>query len=147
MAFLTPEELKTVAYSYKIEEITETDEEIVLAAIATGEEEVRGYLSANNRKEFADGRPLYDVAAIFNATGTDRNALILQYTKIVALWHLLILCNVDMIYEPIKERYELAVGFLFNQNKQRGCNHGRLAHHPRCRQHADALAVRKPHKI
>ena len=109
MAFVTKEELKTVAYSYQVAEITEADDDIVLQAIATGMEEVKAYL--------ATAKQQYDIAAIFAATGDDRNALILQYTKIVALWHLLILCNVDIIYEHVKDRYDRAINFLKMINK------------------------------
>lgn len=109
MAFVTKEELKTVAYSYQVSEITEADDDIVLQAIATGVEEVKAYL--------ATAKQQYDIAAIFAATGNDRNALILQYTKIVALWHLLILCNVDIIYEHVKDRYDRGINFLKMINK------------------------------
>ncbi|MBS1746750.1 MAG: DUF1320 family protein [Bacteroidetes bacterium] len=109
MPFLTKDELKTVAYSYQITEITEADDDIVLQAIETGIEEVKAYLT--------NARQQYDVDAVFAAEDSDRNALILQYTKIVALWHLLILCNVDIIYEHVKERYDRAIDFLKLVNK------------------------------
>jgi phage gp36-like protein len=117
MAFITPDELKTVAYSYQVSEITEADNDIVLAAIAAGTKEVQGYLRPNNKKEYIDGRYVYDVAAVFGATGTNRDDLILQYTKIVSLWHLLILCNADIIYEHVKERYDRVVDYLKKVNK------------------------------
>lgn len=117
MAFLTKDELKTVAYSYQIAEITEADDDIILQAIATATVEVQGYLRRNNKKEWGDGRIVYDVDAVFAATGANRDALILQYTKIIALWHLLILCNVDIIYEHVKERYDRAIDFLKKVNK------------------------------
>ena len=60
---------------------------------------------------------MYDVAAVFGATGTNRDDLILQYTKIVSLWHLLILCNADIIYEHVKERYDRVVDYLKKVNK------------------------------
>ena len=109
MPFLTQDELKTVAYGYQINEITEADDDIVAQAIETGIAEVKAYLSVDKQQ--------YDITAVFNATGGDRNALILQYTKIVSLWHLLILCNVDIIYEHIKERYDRAIDFLKMINK------------------------------
>lgn len=117
MPFLAPEELKTVAYQYQISEISETDVDIVLQAIATGEEEVKGYLRSNNKKEYQDGRLVYNIAAIFSATGSSRNALILQYTKVVALWHLIILCNIDIIHEHVKERYDRVIDYLKKVNK------------------------------
>lgn len=117
MPFLTPAELKTVAYNYQVTEITESDNDISLQAIATAEEEVKGYLRSNNKKEYQDGRLVYDITAIFSQTGSNRNALILQYTKVVALWHLLILCNLDIIHEHVKERYDRVVDYLKKVNK------------------------------
>ncbi len=117
MEFITIIELKTVAYSYQIQEITEADDSIIMSAIATAIAEVAGYLRANNKKEFGDGRLVYDVDAVFERAGEERNALILQYTKVVALWHLIILCNIDMIYEHIKERYDRVIDFLKKVNK------------------------------
>lgn len=117
MAFLAAEELKTVAYSYQIQEITGADDEVITSAIATAIAEVAGYLRANNKKEFGDGRLVYDVDAVFEKRDDERDALILQYTKVVALWHLIILCNVDMIYEHIKERYDRVIDFFKKVNK------------------------------
>ena len=115
--FIEIVELKTVAYSYQIEEVAEADDDIILAAIATAVSEMQGYLRANNKNEYNDGRIVYDVDAVFDATGNSRDALLLQYTKIAALWHLLILCNVDVIYEHIKERYDRVVEYMVKVNK------------------------------
>ncbi len=117
MPFLSKAELKTVAYTYQVDQITEADDDIVLQAIETGTKEVAGYLRRNNKKEYNDGRIVYDVTAVFAATGNNRHALILQYTKIVSLWHLIVLCNVDMIYEHVKERYDRAIDYLKKVNK------------------------------
>lgn len=117
MAFVTPEELISVAYEYQLNEIAENNNERLETAIATAIKEVSGYLRPNNKKEFQDGRLVYDVTQIFNKTGDSRDALILQYTKIAALWHLTILCNVDMIYEHVKSRYEFVVDYLKKVNK------------------------------
>lgn len=110
--FLLPEELKSVAYLYRLEEIVDDDNAIILTAIETAIQEVQSYFTPNYKKEWGDGRLVYDVETIFNATGTNRNPLILQHTKISALWHLLILSNVDMIYEHVKERYDRTIDWL-----------------------------------
>jgi len=117
MPFLSKDELKTVAYSYQVSQITEDDDYIVLQAIETATKEVAGYLRRNNKKEYNDGRIVYDVTAVFAATGNARHPLILQYCKIAALWHLITLCNVDMLYEHVKERYDRAIDYLKKVNK------------------------------
>ncbi len=110
--FIAIQELKTAIYAYQIAEITEADPDITLQAIAAAESEVRSYLLPNNRKDWQDGRPLYDAAAILAATGQARNPLLVEVTKNIAVWYLIRLCHVDMIYEQVKERYDRAISWL-----------------------------------
>lgn len=99
--YLTPEELKSHMYAHIVEEITEGDEQIVLQAIEAAVEEVRSYL-----------RPRYDTDRIFAAEGSERNALVLENTKIVTVWNLIKLSNVETIYEIWKERYDRVIKYL-----------------------------------
>lgn len=110
--FLEIEDLKNSIYNYQIDQITEGDINITLQAIAAAEQEVRSYLAANNMREWADGRLRYDVDAIFSATGSDRNALILSHTATIAKYYIIELCNADIIYEIAKERYDRAVAWF-----------------------------------
>lgn len=105
-------DLKNVIYGYQIDQITDNDDDIVNQAIAMAVEEVRSYFVGNNKKEWQDGRIIYDVEAIFNATGTDRNALILGHCATVAKWYIVELCNADIIYEQAKDRYDRTISFL-----------------------------------
>lgn len=98
---ITQEELKTVLYSYQLEEITEGDDDIVLANIEAAIEEVKSYLASR-----------YDVAVIFSQEGNERNPLLVEYLKNIALYHILRLANVDMIYQEAKERYDRAINWL-----------------------------------
>jgi phage gp36-like protein len=110
--FIEVEELKSAIYQYQVLQITESDNDITLMAIAAAEEELRSYLEANNQVRFKDGRPLMDLSAILQATGANRNALLLTHCKTIAVWHLLQLSNPDIIYEHAKERYDRAVEWL-----------------------------------
>jgi hypothetical protein len=110
--FLNANELTSAAYQYQLDQITEGDNTIIETGIATAIEEVRGYLTPNFKQKYNDGRLIYDTEAIFSATGTDRNALILQLTKTVAIWHIIQLCNADIMYEQAKERYDRAIKTL-----------------------------------
>lgn len=115
--FLNPLDLDNVIYGYQIEQITENDDTIVLQALAAAEEEAKSYLEPNaNQREFLDGRLLYDVDTIFNAAGAERNPLILQHTLTVAKWHIVHLCNADVIYEHAKERYDRAIEWFDKMN-------------------------------
>lgn len=111
--FLEKEDLGNVIYDYQMDEITEGDDTIVLQAISAAIEEAKSYLTPNtNDNKWLDGRMLYDVEAIFNATGLDRNSLILQHCCTLAKWHLAQLCNADFIYEKAKERYDRAIDWF-----------------------------------
>ncbi|GEM55254.1 hypothetical protein B0A58_07375 [Flavobacterium branchiophilum NBRC 15030 = ATCC 35035] len=110
--FITVQELNSVIYDYQLTQITEQNNDIALTAIATAEQEVRSYLTSNNLKQWQDGRPRYDVDLIFSAQGENRNALIMQHVKTVAVWYACQLSNPDIIYEHIKERYDRAIDYL-----------------------------------
>lgn len=99
--FITKEEIKTHLYDYQIDQITDDDDTIVASAIDTAVAEVKSYLA--NR---------YDVATIFAQTGTDRSALIVEHVKVCAVYHLLLLSNVDAIYERYEKAYDRTIEFL-----------------------------------
>jgi phage gp36-like protein len=99
--YITIDELKSALYAYQAQEITEADNDILLMNIAAAEAEVRSYLAA-----------LYDVKTIFAAEGTDRNPLLMELTKNIAVWYIIRLSNVDLIYQHAKERYDAAIAWL-----------------------------------
>lgn len=115
--FLQESDLGATIYEYQIEQITEGDEGITQQALSAAEEEIRSYLSGNNKKEWADGRPRYDVNAILGATGEDRNALIVRQAVTIAKWYIVDLCNYDVIYEHAKDRYDRAITWLNKLSK------------------------------
>lgn len=115
--FLEIEELKSAIYNYQLDQITEADDDIVYMAISAATDEAKSYLRQNNKKEWQDGRLLYDVEQIFNATGTSRNALLLEMTKSIAVWYIMRLCNVDMMFDNAKDRYDRAIDWLKKVNK------------------------------
>lgn len=108
--FLEKSDLKNGIYGYQVDQITESDDTIVDQAIAAAIEEAKSYLTQNiNNTDVYDGRIIYDVEAIFNAVDADRNALILQHCITLTKWHIVDLCNADILYEKAKERYDRAV--------------------------------------
>lgn len=122
--YLDPSELNTTMYEYQIQQIVQNDTTIVLNAIAAAIDEVKSYLTPNNQNEWLDGRPLYDVEAIFNTTGSDRNALILNHTKTITEWWIIQLSNVDILHEQAKDRYDRSIKYLEKINKGRVTIHG-----------------------
>lgn len=110
--FLQISDLKNNIYNYQVDQITEGDTAIVLQAMAAAEQELKSYLQGNHKKEYLDGRFLYDIDAIFSATGDDRNAMLLNCAINIAKWNIVDLCNVDILYEQAKERYDRAIAWL-----------------------------------
>lgn len=115
--FLTKDELKSAIYAYQLSEITEMDDGIVEMAITAATDEAKSYLRPNRKSEWMDGRAKYDVDAVFNAAGTARNSLLMEMVKSIAVWYVVRLCNVDMIYENLKDRYDRAIDWLKKVNK------------------------------
>lgn len=99
--YLSTEELKSAIYNDKIAYITEDDASITEQAVAAAIEEVRSYLSTR-----------YDAEAVFTAEGAERNALVLETVKVLAVWQIIKLCNSEMIYEQWRERYDRSIKFL-----------------------------------
>ena len=110
--FILKTDLPSTIYGYQLEQITEGNDDIVNVAMAAAEEEIRSYLSGNNKIEWNDGRLKYDVNAILTATGSSRNALILKHGVTITKWWIVELCNADVIYEQTKERYDRAINWL-----------------------------------
>lgn len=98
--FITVEELKTHLYQENIEVISRQDDTLVTAAIDGAIQEARGYLGD------------YDRNAVFSATGSDRNALLLIFVKDIAVWHFVNLCNAGTDLELRQDRYNRAVDWL-----------------------------------
>ena len=101
MSFITVEEMKTVIYEHVMDDISDEDDATVQQCIEAAIEEMEAYLASR-----------YDVATIFSATGNARNKLILENTKVVAVWHLICRSNSELIYEQWKERYDRVIKFM-----------------------------------
>ena len=99
--FIQAQELKSVIYNHQLQQIVDGDDTIVEMGISAAEQETKSYLSVT-----------YDCDRIFSATGTDRNALIIELVKDIALYKIIRLANVDIIYEHAKERYDRAIEYL-----------------------------------
>nr|DAM85992.1 MAG TPA: head to tail adaptor [Caudoviricetes sp.] len=106
MAFITAKELETHLYKEDIDTISREDETILTAAVDAAIEEAYGYLGAYDRKK------------IFEATGDQRNPLLLIFVKDIAVWHFINLCNAGCDLELREKRYDRAVSWL--RQVQRG---------------------------
>ncbi len=99
--FIDNEDYKVVIGDAALKVVSQSSPENIANAEAEAIEEISGYL-----------RPVYDTAAIFAATGNNRNRLIVMYTADIALYHLTASQPQKMGSEIRKERYERAVKWL-----------------------------------
>ena len=74
--FIDTEDYKVVIGDAALKVVSQSSPENIANAEAEAIEEISGYL-----------RPVYDTAAIFAATGNDRNRLIVMYTADIVLYH------------------------------------------------------------
>ncbi len=99
--FITVEEMQTVIYEHVMDDISANDDATVQQCIEAAVSEMKSYLASR-----------YDVATIFAATGTDRDPLILEDTKVIAVWNLIRLSNNELIYDQWRERYDRVIEFM-----------------------------------
>lgn len=93
-------ELKTAVYEYTLGKIT-TDEVVLRNAILAAIDEATGYLN---------GR--YDTVKIFNARGDERNILLLEHCKSLAVWYIIRLGNAQILFEKAKIYRDSAIDWL-----------------------------------
>lgn len=118
--YITAEELKSVLYEYQITEITEDDEDIVYDAIASAEAEVRSYFeAANARRETAGLNAqqyanwvMYDINAIFNQIGNERNAFLKRLIMRIAAYNLCELAQVDVFNDKLIAQHDSTIATL-----------------------------------
>lgn len=102
MPFLTVTDLYSHIYPEAVQEIERdvSTTNKLNEAIAAAVEEVKSYLS------------VYDLEAIFSATGNQRNPIICLYTKDIAVWHYIQLANPVIDLELRQARYDAAIKWL-----------------------------------
>jgi len=110
--FAEKSDLKNNIYNYQTDQITEGDDSIVLQSINSAISEVKSYLTWNDKKEYLDGRPHYDVEKIFSQTGEDRHPLLLNHVITVAKYYIINLSNVDILMDNAEKRYDRAIDWL-----------------------------------
>ena len=98
--YLTVPELYTHLYDEVVDNISRCDDEAPLHCIMAAISETKGYLHR------------YDIVKIFNATGDERNELLLIFVKDIAVWHFVNLGNTCTDLELREKRYDRAIAWL-----------------------------------
>lgn len=99
--FVTDQDYKIVIGEQALKVVSQISEENRVNAETEAVEEIAGYL-----------RPKYNTAAVFSASGINRNRLVVMYTCDIALYHMTASAPQKMGMEIRKERYERAIKWL-----------------------------------
>lgn len=99
--FVTDQDYKVVIGEQALKVVSQISQENRANAETEAVEEIAGYL-----------RPKYDTGAIFSASGTQRNELVVMYTCDIAIYHMTASTPQKMGMEIRKERYERAIKWL-----------------------------------
>ena len=101
MAFLQKSDLNLAMLVDELDEITRADDALVTMACAGAEAEMRGWLFDT-----------FDVDAIFAATGSNRNALLVQFGADIAVYALVARLQAGQDADDRKQRYDRAIAWL-----------------------------------
>ena len=99
--FITDEDYRVVIGEQALKVVSQVSEENRVNAETEAVEEIAGYL-----------RPKDDTAAVFSASGSDRNRLVVMYVCDIAIYHMAASTPQKMGMEIRKERYERAIKWL-----------------------------------
>ena len=99
--FISDEDYRVVIGENALRVISQVSGDNRSNAEAEAVEEIASYL-----------RPKYDTRAIFAASGSERNKIVVMYTCDIALYHMAASAPQKMGIEIRKERYERAVRWL-----------------------------------
>jgi phage gp36-like protein len=101
MAFLTTADLYQSILQDELEEITRNDNAVVSQAMLAAETEMRGVLFDT-----------FDVDTIFAASGSNRNALLVQYGSDLTIYYIVARGQGGQDFEDRKSRYDRAIKWL-----------------------------------
>jgi len=101
MPFIIFEDYKSLIKDDVLQAVMDNDKTIVLDVELMAQAEIESYL--NQR---------YNVAEIFNKTGSLRNPLILMYMIDIVLYHIHARINPKFIPDIRKDRYDIALSWL-----------------------------------
>lgn len=105
MAFLIPADIVSHLKSEIIDLVEDGNADLLQQAVDAAISEMRGYIS------------FFDVTTILATTGSDREPILLLYTKDIAVWHFINLANpnIDMALRQL--RYEKAIQWFVRVQK------------------------------
>lgn len=101
MAFIAKIDFKIGILEDELNQIVRNDDTLIDQAIAAAIDEMKAYLYDS-----------FDVDAIFGATGTARNQLLVKYAVDIAVWSLVATVQAGQDIDERKARYDRAIAWL-----------------------------------
>lgn len=98
--FITRDDLKIAIREYEVDEITGGDDTLVEAAISAAIGEMKPYLFR------------YDTGKIFNATGKDREPLLVRFAVDITIFGIVSIARPDQDLENRRALYRRAIDWL-----------------------------------
>ncbi len=129
--YIATTELNALLYDYQLMAIVGNDTTLQESAILSAETEVKSYLLAANNlrhtarltaQQYAAWQE-YDVDTIFAQTGANLNPLLIRLVQEIATYNICTLCNVDMLYDKLKDLHSHAVDTLERIAGMKGVDH------------------------
>lgn len=94
------QDFNTHLYTEVINVISRDDDTVLQDAINAAESEAKGYLSR------------YNIDELFEASGSDRDPILLMFLKDMAIWHFIVVANPSVDIEYRRDRYNDAKDWL-----------------------------------
>lgn len=101
MPFIVKADLLTYIQEFELDAITQLDDKFIQAAIEAAQAEIRMHLYDS-----------FEVDAIFNAEGEQRNALLINFCADIAIYLLAVRCQAGQYIELRKAQYDRAISWL-----------------------------------
>lgn len=106
--FVNKEDYGSAIDENLLDDIIDFDDDLLNIAEQEGISEMKSYLNSR-----------YDTAAVFGASGADRNPIVLRYLIDITLYHLHSRINPRKVPELRKDRYKKAMEWLMMVSEQK----------------------------
>ena len=101
MAFITKADISRSLLEEELDEITRSDQAIIDNAISTAIAEMKSHLY-----------DWYDTETIFDATGTERDSLLVQFAVDIAIYNIVAILQAGQDTDDREARYKRALAWL-----------------------------------
>lgn len=110
--FLKKEDLGKVIYGYKVDQLTDSNDFLIMNAIEAAENEIFRLLKSSKNRKWLDGRLVCDANELLSQKGKNRHPILVKHAKAIAKWWLVELCNLEETYDKARRSYNASIDWL-----------------------------------